>query len=151
MSFYQQVSEAFERVGPVGDFLIVDAYPAERTWHVAVTDRSFVLAEVDETRDVLVLSAELGKPVDSNGFAGLALRFNHVWPAQGGARLSLDPKDAAHLTLDVGALDERRLAVLLRGFSGLADTWREIAAGRRAADTTETADILQIDQNFIRI
>lgn len=81
-----------KEVGAAADLLVVDPYPSERMWHLAVDEETPLFAELVDARRVLVLSADLGKPAaqDRTSFYELLLRHAHIWDTTGGLRVSLD-------------------------------------------------------------
>ena len=70
-------------VGPAANLFVVDEYGDEALWHIAVDEQTTIFAELDEDRNVLVLSAEVARPLADQRAALYAflLRYNHAWHA----------------------------------------------------------------------
>jgi len=133
MSLFDNVHQLMAEIGPVADLLVVDAYPEEKMWHIAVDEETPLFAELVEARGMLVLSADLGKPATTNraSLCQLFLRYAHAWDATGGLRMSLDEAEgSAWLLLDCAAreLTLASLAEELAAFAHKLRTWREIVA-----------------------
>ena len=127
------IEQLMAEIGPIADLGIVDAYPLEDAWHVAVDEDVAVFVELAPSRRVVVLSAELGKPSagDLKTLYELFLRYAHTWDANGGLRMSLDALDGAiWLLLDCAAqeMTAAEFGKQLREFASKVGVWREIVA-----------------------
>ena len=154
MSSLSHLQDLMARVGPAGDLLSVNEYTAERLWHIGVEDGIEIFAELDEDRDVLVLSADLGAPgrSDPQALFELCLRTTFAWLATGGLRIGLD-RTSGSLTLlcDFGAasltLDD--LVYALKSFGSRSVAWRDLVA-RREGEAALPPDSLS-DYTILRL
>lgn len=131
MTLSHRIHELLAEIGPVLDLLIVDEYEAENFWHIAMDAETIFFAEVDVSRAVLVLSAELGSPAggDRLKLYELLLTYNHHWDATSGARLTIDaPEGAAWLWAEmaVAALDRTELSRFLQDYRQKIAAWKQI-------------------------
>jgi len=133
MSLQENIHQLMKEVGAAADLLVVDAYPSEKMWHLAVDEETPLFAELVDARRVLVLSADLGKPAaqDRTSFYELLLRYAHVWDTTGGLRVSLDEAGGSCWLLVDCAARELTLASLcgeIAAFAHQVRVWREIVA-----------------------
>jgi hypothetical protein len=133
MFLTERVGRLMEEVGPIADLCLVDAFPADDVWQVAIDADVMVLVEVDPSRRVVVLSTELGTPAAGarEALYELLLCYSHTWGATGGMRLSLGtPGGAVWLLCDCAAQEMTavELGKQLRSFGARARAWREIVA-----------------------
>jgi hypothetical protein len=138
MSLHENIDQLMAEIGPAADLLVVDAYPSQRMWHIAMDEETPMFAELVEARAMLVLSADVGRPPASAraSLHELFLRYAHVWDATGGLRMSLDEAagsvwlllDCAARELTLGALQDQ-----LAAFTQKVKAWREIVATRGEA------------------
>jgi len=131
MSTHETISQLMTEVGPAADLLVVDEYAEEGLWHIAVDDRTEIIAEIDEDRAVLVLSASAERALmeERGAVYELALRYNHAWRASGGVRFSLDGEEGAlwlTLELALAPLTSRRLAEEITAFVKKLMAWRQV-------------------------
>ena len=155
MSLQQNIHQVMAAVGPVADLLVVDAYPTEEMWHIAVDEETELFAELVLSRGALVLSAELGKPQagDRGKLYELLLRYAHVWDATGGLRMSLDePDGTVWMLLDCPAheLTVTDLSHCLADFTAKVRAWREIVAAHGKALADPASVEMLLDPAFIR-
>jgi hypothetical protein len=155
MSLQQAIEQVMTEIGPVADLLVVDAYPSEHMWHLAVNEDTQIFAELVLSRGTLVLSTELGHPQagERGTLYELLLRYAHVWNSTGGLRMSLDAPDGGlWMLLDCPAqsLTVADLSALLADFATRAQAWREIVAahGKPGAEPVRFETLF--DPAFIR-
>lgn len=127
----ERVEQLMKEVGPLADLLIVDAYPAQQMWHIAVDEDTEVFIELAASRRVLVVMAPVGKPEggDLKTLYELLLRYAHAWSESNGLRLSLDePSGRIWLSFDCAAeeISAAELGDLLTAFAAKLHGWREI-------------------------
>src|SRR5262245_39254747 len=91
----ERIEQLMKEVGPAADLLVVDAYPTDHMWHIAVDENTEVFIELAPSRGVLVVMAPVGKPVerDLKQLYELFLCYGQAWSESGGLRLSLDRPD----------------------------------------------------------
>ena len=128
-----RIEQLMAEVGPIADLSVVDAYPSEDMWHVAVDEDVAVFLEMSPVRHVLVLSSELGKPAagDLKALYELFMRYAYTWEAGGGLRMSLDaPEGQVWVLMDCAAQEfsAGELGHTLRAFANKVRAWREIVA-----------------------
>jgi hypothetical protein len=65
------------------------------TWLVTIDDELAIAIELDDARDVLVLSADLGLPTPGNELPAysLLLQASAAWRELGALRMAIDPDD----------------------------------------------------------
>ena len=155
MPLQRNIQQLIAAIGPVADFLVVDAHPSEDMWHIGVDEETELFAELVPWRGALVLSADLGKPQsgDRGALYELLIRYAHVWDATGGVRMSLDaPDGSVWMLLDCPAreLTVADLSDCLADFTAKVRAWREIVAshGKVLADPARVEMLL--DPAFIR-
>ena len=148
-----QQSQPFEldrlvaQAAPLTDALEVREY-SDISWVFAMTEEILVSVDFDDTRDVVVLTANLGKPAAGNLQAtyALLLEMTTLWRDTGGLRMGLDAADGfvtQVIDLSVRGLDAPRLAAALANFAELANAWRSILQ--------HTEDPLSFDSEYIRV
>jgi hypothetical protein len=155
MSLRESIRQVMTEVGPIADFHAVDPFPSEDLWHITVDEATTLFAELAPSRDVLVLSADLGKPVaqDRKAFYELLLRYAHVWDTTGGLRMSLDAADGAvWLLLDCPASDMTvaDLSRYVADFAGKVRVWREIVGTEPRVLAEAGRMDAMLDPGFIR-
>ena len=128
-----RVEQLMAEVGPAADLLVIDAYPSEGMWHIAVDEDTELIIEMAPARGVLVVMGQIGKPADGDPKAlyELFLRYAHVWHASDGLRMSLDaPGGTLWLLFDCAAQDisPAEFGGLLTSFAARLRAWREIVA-----------------------
>ena len=138
-----------EELGPAGDLLAVDAYPAEQLWHLAVDEDTVLFAEPAPDRGVVVLTGDLGKAAqpESGTMYELFLRYAHIWDTNGGLRMSIDgPGGNVWLLMDfaVNGASVADVARHVRSFAASLRLWRHVvsAAPHQGGDTAEIEIIL---------
>lgn len=141
------LSELIAQAAPLTSAMEVREY-SDTSWVFAVTDDVFVSVDHDEERDVLVLTANIGKPPGSNAIEvyELLLQMATQWRDTGGLRMGLDRPDGFVTQIyDLPRADLRadRFAAALENFAQVADAWRGILK------STETQEAF--DATYIRI
>lgn len=135
------------QAAPMTDALEVREY-SDTSWVFAMTEETLISVDFDETRDVVVLTANLGKPAagDEQATYALMLEMTTLWRDTGGLRMGLDAADGfATQVIDLGiaGLDASRLAEALENFTETAIAWRSILQ--------HTEDTVSFDSEFIRV
>jgi hypothetical protein len=130
----QVVQRAMETVGSLADLLLIEEHIEECLWHLVVDEKTEMIAEFVEDRDVLVLTIELGKPDNLEALCRPALVYAHAWTETSAARLTLDLEGSLWIVSDLGAsvLTPNTLAEAIRTAVARAQLWREIVSGTSA-------------------
>jgi len=128
---FDQVSSLISQLGPVLNPPAIYASEEEKSWGVALAEDLTVLVEYDESKDSLVLAAELGTPPDGDRTAlyELLLRMNYHWDTTGGIRMALDGPAGQVVQvyeLATEGLEATRLGATVTAFAETAVAWREI-------------------------
>lgn len=134
----EQIGILMSEVGPVLDPIAVQAFPEDGCWAVALDDDMVVLVELDERKNSLVLSSELGEPPPGDRLAlyEKLLQLNYHWAVTGGNRLAIDGAGGKVVQLfetPAEGLDATRLSMLLAAFARTASAWRQVV--QRQAST----------------
>lgn len=134
----EQIGILMSEIGPVLDPLAVQAFPEDKCWAVALDDDTVVLVELDERKNSLVLSIELGEPPpgDRTALYEKLLQLNFHWDVTGGNRMAIDGAGGKVVQLfetPADGLDATRLSALLAAFAQTASAWRQVV--QRPAST----------------
>jgi hypothetical protein len=138
------VQALMQAIGPQLALLEVTEFAALNTWSLVVDEATVLFADYDEGREVLVLSAEAGRPAETDRLQlyDLLLRYNIRWAETGGVRMALDG-EAGSVTqlfeLAVNGLDLPRLQTVVARFLDTLRAWREIVGQAPAAAETPFA------------
>jgi hypothetical protein len=149
-----KIQDLMLAAAPLADLLVMDFFAETKTWHIAADEETEIFGELDEARNVLVLSTPLGSPsVMDQQLLDLALRYGHVWDVTGGVRLSLEAADGPFwLVADVGVggLDANRLAEALRNMVTKASAWRGIIQQPPRGEADEDELVLLSEAGIFR-
>ena len=142
-----ELDQLVAQAAPLTDALEVRE-DSETSWVFAMTEEILISVDFDDTRDVVVLTANLGKPPTGNAQAlyALLLEMTTLWRDTGGLRMGLDAADGfvtQVIDLSVRGLEAPRLAEALANFAELATAWRRILR--------HTEDTMTYDSEYIRV
>lgn len=131
MATFEQIDGLMQALGPVLDPLAIEAAAEENLWGIAMEEDLVVIVELDESKNCLVLSADLGAPPAGDRMAlyELLLQFNFHWQTTGGNRMSLDgPEGAVVQIFEIHAdqVDAMQMKSIVTSFSEVAKAWREL-------------------------
>ena len=141
------IAELIERTAPLTGAVEVREY-SDTSWVFALEGDLLVSVDHDEARDILVLTANVGRP-PSGGEAeayALLLQVATMWRDTGGLRMGLDRPDGfvtQIYDLPKADLEPERLASSIARFAEIAGTWQVILKTAEARVT--------VDETFIRI
>jgi hypothetical protein len=118
------------------------------TWMIVRDDETSVLAELNESRDAVILSAELGVPDEECRLATFetALISNSAAKSPFAPRLALTGRDGALQVLKpvgVTGLSIDRLKSELRELFGQIDQWRNVMARGGVAPEPVVVDAIE--------
>jgi hypothetical protein len=146
-----RLRELMAQIGEIEDFGVVLGYGELHVWQVVIAENNApITLEIDEDRQVSVLSSRLGTPEDGqiDLLNSLALEYSHLYTENGGARISRNKDDGCYsLIADYGleALTRDDLGKVLRRFALMTAGWIEIILGR-----AEPGEDIKTDPTFIR-
>jgi hypothetical protein len=142
---FDHVSSLMSRIGPDQDYLLVDEYRAEAMWQIAADEKTLIIAELEDERGMLTLSAEVGLlPKEKRGELFDLMKQSDV-PAEAptsGARLGIDgTEDKLWLIYDIAvpAPNFDRFRSETMSFTTWLRGWRDVLEAL-SADTGEKGD-----------
>ena len=149
MKFDERFNELLDEAGRIVDILVMDEYPDEHFWHLALDRDTLVFAEIDEKRGVLMLSCDVGtvSQPEQGRIYELFLRYNHGPAAQYGTYLSLASATGPvwlWCESSVSTLDRTSLADLLATFRRKAGGWKKIVDGSWSPDVLRRPDFMEL-------
>ena len=149
MKFDDRFNELLNEVGRLVDILVMDEYPDEHFWHLALDRDTLVFAEIDEKRGVLMLSCDVGsvRPSEQNRLYELFLRYNHGPAAQYGTYLSLASASGPvwlWCECSVATLDRTSLADTLATFRRKASGWKMVVEGRTNPEVMGRPEFMEL-------
>jgi hypothetical protein len=121
-------------IGALADLMAVAEHEGENVWALRVDEETLLFADLEQERDCLVLSGEVGTPPPSDRarLHDLLLRYNFHWDETGGVRMAVEGQDGPVIQLvdvPLAGLDGHRLQALVRGFTTKLQAWRAILQG----------------------
>lgn len=132
-----RISAELAAIGDHIGVLDISFHAGARLWTLFVDERLTVLLELDEMRDVLTLSSELGEPALglSLELLELTMLFNSQWKSNGGfriCRLGTGSDFSLALELATSCLTSDRFSPAIAAFSRVFHAWKEVLAKFRA-------------------
>lgn len=156
MRHLERIRSLLCAVGSVIDVFVIDEYPDEMFWHIALDAETIFFAEIDEDRGLLVLSADVGSPTAERkgDLYELLLNYNHHKSSTSGVHLSLhSPGGAVWLWSEIAVerLDRETMAAWMDDYRRKLRSWRKIVAeaGRSTAAVDEPPPFFETSM-FIR-
>lgn len=125
------------KIGQIENFGIVVGYEGHLVWQVVVDhDDKPIMLEIDETRQVVVFSSEVGVPSEEEAgkVAALALDYSGPRASTGGVRIGRNNSDGSiSVIMDYAleGLSRENLGNELRRIAKISSGWSDIVAGVR--------------------
>lgn len=136
---------------PLGGFLGVGGFEGEGVWSLVVDEATTLFVDLDEPRDCLVISADVGtpQPADRARWLELLLCYNGQWHRTGSVRMALEASDGPVVQLadlPLAGLDAHRLHRTLASFVEILASWRQVLPGQ----ATQAAEAVAPQPNLLR-
>lgn len=127
----EAVSRSLSEMASSLNVMDISYFEAEATWTIMVDETLVALVRLDEARNIVTLSCDLGKPLDkpANRVLDLALLFNSQWQSTGGIRMCRTGADmdfALAQDIATSCLTLDRFAPALAALKRMADAWKKL-------------------------
>ena len=129
MSRIAEIQQLMESLGPASPAVSYVTQVTEDTWAVGLDEQSAVFLELDEVRDHLVLTSNLGQPrdADRDKLYEALLAYNALWRDTGGVHMAVAGGEAMQAyALNAAGLELDVLQATIDDFAGKARIWRTL-------------------------
>ncbi len=125
------VNNLMKEIGPWLDAAQIDQL-SEGLWNILLDDDHVIEVELDDERNVFVLSMDIGRPTHENEteIYKTLLQTNALWRDTGGIRMAMEGGDEGQLLLmfdiPLQGLDVDSWGLRLHNFANAALGWRQV-------------------------
>lgn len=140
------VNTLMKEIGPWLDAAQIDQL-SDGLWNILLDDDHIIEVELDDSRNVFVLSMDIGQPARGNEteIYKTLLQINALWRDTGGIRMAMEGGDEGQLVLmfdvPLQGLDVDSWGLRLHNFVDAALGWRE-AVTKETSVSYEAPDML---------
>jgi len=137
----EQLNIILTELGERFQLMEVTAFNEDNLWTLALNENTVIFLDLDESRDRVVFSADVGFASEEsrNDLYSLVLQYNYQWRQTGGARFAIDQEHCLTLLYDISTdtIEISHIATVLQNYIELIMSWRHIIveSGKKTEDS----------------